>query len=122
MKKIALLFFALFISNSYSQITLFDEDDSTYAGCSNQSFDIGLNNTGISFGNSSYFNGIRFNFVDCGIEEINGINITFWQPERNPGSVINGMAIGLAPSAGVINGISIGLGAVVAEKDLHGII
>ena len=76
--------------------------------------------SGISFGNSQSWNGIRFNITDCNIRTINGINITFWQPEKLENSVINGLAVGLSPSAEYINGASIGFG-IVAGKSITGI-
>ena len=90
MKKLILLFALMFLCTStFAQIRIFDEDDdSTEVDCSYQSLDLGYNETGISFGNSPRWSGIRFNFSDCGIQEINGINITFWTPEKNPGSKV----------------------------------
>ena len=98
-----------------------DEPDSTYLECSHGGFGLVYQNNGIYFGNSQNNNGIRFNFIDCGIENINGINITLWKPQPNPGSEINGIALGLMPSAGDMNGLSIGLGAVIAERSMNGL-
>ena len=72
------------------------------------SLDLGYANSGLSFGNSKTWNGIRFNVIDDGIEDINGINFTLWRPEEISGSEVNGFAIGAVPSAGRLNGISIG--------------
>ena len=120
MKKILLIILVVFFSTSiFSQNIFSDKHDTTE--CSQKSFNIGSHNSGISFGNSPVWNGLRFNFSDCNIKEINGINITFWKPERNPSSVIRGIALGLVPFAGTIKGISLGIVATIAEKKLTGI-
>jgi len=80
---------------------------------------------GLSFGNSTRFNGIRFNIVDKDIEKINGINISFWgikESSRQTGTV-NGISIGLPAAWGTEyrNGINIGLVGVGAKKDIKGI-
>ena len=122
MKKILLIILILFFSTSIFPQNIFsDKRDTTTTECSQKSFNIGSHNSGISFGNSPVWNGLRFNFSDCNIEEINGINITFWTPERNPSSVIRGIALGLAPFAGTIKGISLGIVATIAEEKLSGI-
>lgn len=123
MKKIFIAIALLLLaSHSYAQMDMhiFD-DDSTTVDCSYASLDLGTNNSGISFGNSPVWNGIRFNFSDCGIKEINGINITLWKPEENPGSKIKGIALGLSPFAGELHGISLGILASVAEDKMQGI-
>jgi len=56
--------------------------DITYRGC------------GISFGNSKRMNGLRLNLVDRKVEEVNGINLTFWAPKGNPDAKVNGFALG----------------------------
>ena len=116
-----ILFILLYCSPLFSQHEFLNTSDTTDNDCSYSSLDLGSHSSGISFGNSPIWNGLRFNFSDCGIQEINGINITLWKPERNPGSIIKGIALGLAPSAETIQGISIGLAAVVAENELTGI-
>jgi len=80
---------------------------------------------GLSFGNSTRFNGIRFNIVDKDIEKINGINISAWgikESSRQTGTV-NGISIGLPAAWGTEyrNGINIGLIGVGAKKDIKGI-
>ena len=122
MKRLLLILFVLLnCSPLFSQREFPDAKDSTEIECSSSSLDLGFHNSGISFGNSPVWNGLRFNLSDCGIKEINGINITLWKPERSPGSLVRGIALGLAPFAETIQGISFGLAAVVAEQELSGI-
>ncbi|MGB2988807.1 MAG: hypothetical protein WBC98_02515, partial [Candidatus Zixiibacteriota bacterium] len=73
------------------------------------SLDIPSRGKGISFGNSKKFDGLRFNLVDKDVEKINGINLTFWIPKKNPDAVMNGLAVGLVGlSARELKGISFG--------------
>jgi hypothetical protein len=124
MKRLFFIGLVLLYSTSAAQMNmnmnLFD-DDSTEVDCSYSSFDLGYNNCGISFGNSPIWNGVRFNFSDCGVKEINGINITIWKPEENPLSKVRGISFGLAPFASELQGVSIGILASVAEKEIQGI-
>lgn len=77
---------------------------------------------GIGFGNYPRFNGLRFNFSDKNIVAINGINLTLWRAnEKNPGGKVNGVSLGLLPSAGELNGIQIGLLGPGAGKIARGI-
>lgn len=122
MKRLLVIICLIVLSSSlFAQIDLFDDDDTTASECSHNSFDLGIRKSGISFGNSPVWDGLRINFSDCGVQEINGINITFWKPGRNDGSRINGISIGLAPFADVLQGIQIGLLGVVAQEKLQGI-
>ncbi|UCB51527.1 MAG: hypothetical protein JSV10_05870, partial [Candidatus Zixiibacteriota bacterium] len=71
------------------------------------SLDIPTRGKGISFGNSKRFDGIRLNLVDKDVEKINGVNLTFWIPKKNPDAVMNGLAAGLVGlSAAELNGLS----------------
>lgn len=122
MKKLfSILLVLLYCSPLFSQRGFFNSNDTTQIDCSYSSLDLGSHNSGISFGNSPMWNGLRFNFSDCGIKEINGINITLWKPERSPGSLVRGISLGLSPFVETIQGFSFGLAAVVAEKELTGI-
>jgi hypothetical protein len=89
---------------------------------SNRSFDIAIKNTGISFGNSESFNGIRINAVDKGVQRINGLNFTFWNPKPafNSKSVVNGIGLGIVNAhASQLNGIGIGTG--VSGNEINGL-
>ena len=73
-----------------------------------QSLDIPIKGYGISFGNSKNFTGLRFNWADSGVEQINGINLTF--AGGNNGASLNGINLGLVAVAGhdiSINGIAL---------------
>jgi hypothetical protein len=77
----------------------------------NKYFSIGNKNSGICFGNSSKYNGLRLNLWDKGLncgdkesEKINGVNISF----AIISEVANGIQIGgLVSHSKKINGISI---------------
>ncbi len=87
-----------------------------------QSLDLGVRNTGLSIGNSERWNGVRVNWSDRRVEEINGINLTLWRARNNHDASVTGISLGLAgPEAGRLTGIQIGGGYVVADRELHGI-
>jgi hypothetical protein len=94
----------------------------TRSNSSRRSLDLGVEERGISFGNSPRWSGLRLNLVDRHVERVTGLNLTFWMPGRNPDAVISGIAAGLlAPMGNEINGISLGGLAVVAESSISGI-
>ena len=77
-----------------------------------QGLNIPAKHWGLSFGNSTRFDGIRFNLVDKDIEKINGINFNVWgakDDSRQTGTV-NGISIGIPAAIGTNyrNGINIG--------------
>jgi hypothetical protein len=80
---------------------------------------------GIGFGNLPVFNGLRFNFRDKNVEQINGINVTVWQPknEEEQTGTVNGLSLGLPLAMGTRNrnGIGIGVLGVGATNNLSGI-
>ena len=82
-----------------------------------------IGNTGISFGNAPRINGLRFNWSDSGVEEINGLNFTLWKPsEKHPSGDINGLALGLInPAADRIRGIAFTPGAVLTGTSMEGL-
>jgi hypothetical protein len=80
---------------------------------------------GIGIGNSERFSGLRFNFIDKNIEEINGINFTIWYNkdfEDHTGN-FKGLGVGLPIAAGTKNryGLSAGIFAVGAGNDVIGL-
>jgi hypothetical protein len=90
-----------------------------------QGVNIPAPNWGLSFGNSTKFNGIRFNIIDKDIEKINGINISVWgnkESERQTGTV-NGISLGIPAAMGAANlhGINLGLIGVGAKNNIKGI-
>ena len=77
---------------------------------------------GVSIGNSARHSGLRFNWSDRGIEEINGVNVTLWVPGEPLSGTINGVGFGLGVTgAREINGLSFGLGGVFGEHALNGL-
>jgi len=87
-----------------------------------KSLNLPFEHYGISFGNSYRFTGIRLNFADENVEEINGINFTFWfKFARNMESVVNGINIGIIPTGGTSRGVNIGLFGVGDAHDLYGL-
>lgn len=85
-----------------------------------QSLDIPASEWGISFGNSKKFTGLRFNYRDHSVESIKGVNITLWDSYDNEFAEVNGISLGIMPSAGYINGFQFGIAGVAAEKELSG--
>ncbi|MBP9079969.1 MAG: hypothetical protein KBF80_06935 [Flavobacteriales bacterium] len=70
----------------------------------NKYLSIGSRTSGICFGNSSNYNGLRFNLLDNETERINGINISFLAMTEKT----NGVQIGgLAAHTTRINGLSL---------------
>ena len=84
-----------------------------------QSLDLAVDGYGLSIGNSKRISGIRINAVDRNVEEINGLNLTLWNPGKNPDAVYNGLAIGLiGTKSRTINGIAInGIGVSASEPN-----
>jgi hypothetical protein len=90
-----------------------------------QGLNIPAKHWGLSFGNSTRFDGIRFNLVDKDIEKINGINFNVWgakDDSRQTGTV-NGISIGIPAAIGTNyrNGINIGIFGAGARQDMNGI-
>lgn len=89
-------------------------------------FNLAVKHTGIGFGNSKKFNGIRLNYRDRDLQWVNGINATIWTPynmEQQGGGSGNvyGVALGV-PLTGVRNvrGIALGVG-VGAVESMYGL-
>lgn len=89
---------------------------------------IGSKKSGICFGNSSLYNGIRLNLLDSDIKRINGLNIsfiargyTYYEDNKllnHYYSKINGINLGLLNTAAkTSNGISVGLIANLDYKN-----
>jgi len=90
--------------------------------CSHDALNLTVGEYGASFGNSARHNGLRFNWSDNCLEEINGFNLTIWKPGNAMTGDVNGLAIGLiGPGAGTIKGVAIGLGGVVTKQGLAGV-
>jgi hypothetical protein len=100
----------------------------------NRHLTIGVNNSGICFGNSIANNGLRINLVDKNVETVNGIDFSVISKEKHTNGIkltlyseskttnglgvsiwalgdefINGIGVGVGVGAIKINGIGIGL-------------
>ena len=130
MKTITLLLF-LFLSiftfpqEKIETIKITATNDTTAVGteCRHKHFTLGSHGSGIGFGNSEYHNGIRFNYRDCGVKEVNGINFTLWEGYQNTlhDFSMNGISIGTFPVAGSMNGITLGLAGAISMRDMTGV-
>jgi hypothetical protein len=81
-----------------------------------KAFNFPTKKNGISFGNSSEFNGIRINFADHNVRKINGLNVTFWlKMYQNQEAIVNGVSVGVIPTAKNMQPINIGLLGVGAS-------
>jgi len=80
------------------------------------------NHVGVSIGDSRRVTGLRINFRDRRMEEVNGVNITVWQPYRENRGIVNGLALGV-PMTGAqrITGIGAGIFGVAANESIHGL-
>jgi hypothetical protein len=91
-------------------------------GAQAQSLDLAVSGYGLSIGNSTRFTGIRINAVDRQVEEINGLNLTLWNPRENPDAVYNGITLGvIGTKARRIHGIALSGIGVNAREHLMGI-
>jgi hypothetical protein len=87
-----------------------------------QVIDLTVNNTGVAIGDKPRMTGLRFNYRDRRLEEINGVNVTLWTPYERSHGTVNGIALGLpATGARDINGIGVGIVGLGAEHSLKGI-
>lgn len=93
------------------------------AGASSaSSLDLGTNQTGISFGDSPRWTGIRINAVDESMERVTGLNLTLWQASDLVGGRIDGIGIGMwGPRADQLRGFHFGLAGPHANRDFRGI-
>ncbi len=100
--------------------TINSSNETKVIDCSYWSIDIPASTWGISFGNSYNYNGVRFNYRDCDIGTINGINFTIWDSPSVTNSTVNGISIGGMPHASNLNGLNLGLG-LLGEEQVNGI-
>lgn len=114
MRNLTLIIFALCFLQ-FSDLKAQSETESSL------SFGIPTNSVGIGFGNSPKFSGIRFNIMDKHVEQINGINVTFWNHKENTEAVVNGISLGVLPTAGTLRSLNIGILGVAADKNMSGL-
>lgn len=87
-----------------------------------QSLDLTIHHTGLSIGDSRFVRGVRVNFRDRRLEQIDGVNITIWSPYTPARGVVNGAAIGIpVTGAREINGLGLGIFGVGADGNFTGI-
>ena len=87
-----------------------------------RALNLGISGTGVSFGNSRSWNGLRINWQDNAVEQVNGITLTLWTAKHNGDMAVNGFALGVAgPVGGRFNGLTIGIVGAVAEQGFNGI-
>ncbi len=90
-----------------------------------QGLNIPAKNWGLSFGNSTRFDGIGFNLIDKDIDKINGINFNVWgaKDDSRHTATVNGISIGIPSAMGTNcrNGINIGGLGVGAGGHVKGI-
>lgn len=88
-----------------------------------RSFDLMIDNTGLSVGDSRIVRGIRLNFRDRDLERVDGINATIWAPYKDArGGEVHGLALGV-PVTGArrIQGIGVGVFGVGADEEFSGL-
>jgi hypothetical protein len=85
---------------------------------SHASLRLGYADSGLCFGNSRRWNGLRMNIKDRDCELVRGVNLTFWSPSDHPVERVEGLALGLAPWAGTQRGASLGLLVAGAESSI----
>jgi hypothetical protein len=86
-----------------------------------QALNFPTNKAGISIGNSKLFNGLRINFRDRNVDQINGLNITLWQSKQNKDAQVNGISLGILPTAGYLRGINLGVIGIAGEYEVRGL-
>lgn len=86
-------------------------------------FNFPLKKYGISFGNSTEFNGLRFNYADRNVTRINGMNMTMWARKfPNVYPEMNGISAGVIPTVYSMKGVNIGLlAAIVTKGSMNGV-
>lgn len=86
------------------------------------SLDLTIRDCGLSVGNSPRLTGLRINAVDDEVVAVNGINLTLWNPGKNPAAAHRGLSLGLiGPKASTIDGLAVGGLGTVAHDRLLGI-
>lgn len=86
------------------------------------SLDIPVRGAGLSFGNSTEFSGLRFNVRDRDLERIDGLTVSLWAPQDDPGGRIRGLSIGPAGTGASHGaGLTINGGYSVFEESYDGI-
>jgi hypothetical protein len=82
-----------------------------------QALDLTIRNVGLAIGDKPQMTGLRLNFADRELRQVNGINVTVWSPSVVP--QLRDQPIPQAP-AGTVNGFAIGLPVLDANR-VHGV-
>jgi hypothetical protein len=96
-----LMFLATVSLNASAQDTL--------SGRNGKALNIPFRKYGLSIGNSKNFNGIRINIVDNAVQHVNGVNLTGWTNDYGKNEVVNGLHLGIIPTARLSHAVTIGL-------------
>ncbi len=117
MKQLSLLIFLIGINCAWGQ---------------NRALLLGFDRSGLSIGNSSYHNGLRLNFFDRNVDQINGLNLALWSSAQKTNGVLlnvlggettntNGFAMsGLMLGASKLNGFGMS-GLALTGDTLNGL-
>jgi hypothetical protein len=87
-----------------------------------QVIDLTIHDVGLAIGDKPRVTGLRINFRDRRLEQVNGINATIWSPYEPATGVVNGLALGVpVTGARVVNGALIGLIGGGTESAINGL-
>lgn len=83
---------------------------------------LGHDGNGIALGNPQDWNGLRLNFHDSDLGDVNGVNVSICPPDASPKGDLDGVMIGLLGNKGAdISGVAAALYTNAAEKQLTGV-
>ncbi|MGH7617509.1 MAG: LA_2272 family surface repeat-containing protein [Gemmatimonadaceae bacterium] len=87
-----------------------------------QVINLTIHDYGLAIGDKPRVSGLRINYRDRYLKQVNGVNITLWQPYTPATGIVNGLGIGL-PSTGAltVNGAIVGVLGAGVERSLNGI-
>ena len=112
----------LALSLASAPMPLLSQDTLTVADTlPGRALNLGAGHFGLSLGNSPRWNGIRINFRDRAVREVNGLNVTLWNPGKNRFAVYRGVSVGLGPYGASLMGLNVGVAGLVAERALYGV-
>lgn len=87
-----------------------------------QVIDLTVANNGIAIGDKPRVNGLRLNFRDRNLEEVNGVNVTIWSPYSRATGRVNGLALGIpATGARSVHGAMVGVIGGGVEDSFEGL-
>jgi hypothetical protein len=87
-----------------------------------QVIDLTVHDIGVAIGDKPRMTGLRINFRDRELRQVNGVNATIWAPYSPAEGIVNGLALGV-PVTGArdINGLGAGIFGVGVDNRLRGI-